>query len=153
MSQVNLRSAFARFATGVAVLGFERDGIRHGMTVTSLTSVSLDPPLLLVSIRHASKAHDYLMSAPFSVNVLAADQEDLAHHFAGIGHGQPVWIDGAHAPHLDGVLAWFECVPYQQVEVADHTLLIGQITDYESTDGNTLAITYTGFTEIEGPVL
>lgn len=148
-----VRGAFARFATGVAVLGFQRDGVRHGMTITSLTPVSLDPALLLVSIRHASKAHDYLLSAPFSVNVLAAEQEDLAHHFANIGEGQPVWVDGEHAPHLEGVLAWFECVPYQQVEVADHTLLIGRIIDFESGDGNTLALTYTGFTEIEGPVL
>ena len=73
---------------------------RHGITVNSFTSVSMDPPLVLVSIARTAKAHDELAGRPFAVNILGAEQRLLALHFAGRQGPEPRWVEGAAAPRL-----------------------------------------------------
>lgn len=79
-----LRQAFGKFPTGVTVVTwFDEDGI-NGITVNSFTSVSLEPPLALVSIDKKANSYKQLQNKPFTINILADDQEAIAWQFAGV---------------------------------------------------------------------
>lgn len=136
--QLHLRGSFSRFATGVAVVSFEASGGRHAITVNSFTSVSMEPPLVLVSIGKSTKTHDELAGRPFTVNILGAEQEDLAKHFSGRPNREPVWVEGDVAPRLSGVLAWFACTPWAAYEGGDHTLYLGEVQEYDYRRGDAL---------------
>jgi len=109
------------------------EGMR-GVTVNSFTSVSLDPALVLVSIGRGAKAAVALRDAPFTVNVLAADQLDLAWTFAGrpVDGARVRWDgrDGGVA-HLRGSAAWFECVPWDAFDAGDHVLFLGDVVAHD----------------------
>ena len=78
-----LRQAFGKFPTGVTVVTwFDQDG-KKGITVNSFTSVSLEPPLALISIDKKAKSYTQLQNKPFTINVLAADQEAIACNLQG----------------------------------------------------------------------
>jgi flavin reductase (DIM6/NTAB) family NADH-FMN oxidoreductase RutF len=79
----HLRSCLSRFVTGVAVVSYLADGEPRGVTVNSFTSVSMDPPLILVSLARTAKAACHLSEVPFTINVLKASQFDIAMQFAG----------------------------------------------------------------------
>jgi len=101
-----LRSCLGRFGTGVCVVTVAGDGEPHGLTVNAFMAVSLDPPLVLVSISKRSRGHDLLPGTPFAVNVLGAEQEAVARHFSGDPHPEAVhWEEGGIAPRLGGTLA------------------------------------------------
>jgi Conserved protein/domain typically associated with flavoprotein oxygenases, DIM6/NTAB family len=140
-----LRSCFGRFATGVTVVTYTVGGERYGITVNAFTSVSLDPPLLLVSIDRRAKACSKLEGTPFAVNILSAEQQDVALHFAGRPQEALVlqWEEGEVAPRLGGVLAWIECVPWRAYDGGDHVLYLGEIKNFHYRDGQPL-IFYTG---------
>jgi hypothetical protein len=99
-----LRSTLGRFATGVAVVTFDAGDGPRGVTVNSFTSVSLEPPLVLVSIAKTASAHDRLRDRAFCVNVLGAEQEPIARRFAGGDAGVEPGFDerGDRAPRLAG---------------------------------------------------
>ena len=78
----HLRGCLGRFATGVAVVSYAVNGEACGLTVNSFTSVSLDPPLVLVSLARKARACEHLGQQPFAINVLRADQLDVAMQFA-----------------------------------------------------------------------
>src|SRR5215472_42345 len=78
------RHALGRFASGITVITVHHEGRPHGMTVNSFVSVSLDPPLILVSLDNRSFMHRVLPGiGRFGISVLAQDQEALSNHFAG----------------------------------------------------------------------
>lgn len=135
MDPRTLRSAFGRFATGVTVITCRTaDGRAHGATVTAFTPVSLDPPLVQVALTRTSKACDYLDGAPYAVNVLAADQRDLAMHFAGRPGSDPVpWRDGPTAPVLAGTAATISCRPWRSDDGGDHLLFLGEVAEASTT--------------------
>ncbi len=133
-----LRGSLGRFATGVAVVTFDAPTKRHGLTVNSFTSVSMKPPLVLVSIQSNVHAHDLLRGVPFTINILGAEQRDLAMHFAGKPNLEPQWIEGQHAPRLAGVLSWFECTPWAEHTAGDHTLFIGEVQEFDYRAGDAL---------------
>jgi flavin reductase len=137
-----LRGCLGRFATGVAVVTFDgfADGTakRHGLTVNSFTSVSLDPPMVLVAIQRSVRAHALLTGRPFTVNVLGAEQRDIAMHFAGRPNTEPAWIEGAHAPRLAGPASWFECTPWTEHDGGDHTLFLGKVEHFGHRPGDCL---------------
>ena len=135
-----LRSCFGHFATGVTVVSYELDGERRGATVNGFTSVSLDPPLILVSFARTAKACGALEGRPFVVNVLAESQLDLALHFAGRPKEgfTPPWVDRAAVPRLRGGVAWLECEPWKSYDGGDHVLYIGEVTHYDSRRGSPL---------------
>ncbi|GAX91268.1 flavin reductase family protein [Effusibacillus lacus] len=145
MDKRELRYCFGRFATGVTVVTYAAEGERYGITVNSFTSVSLDPPLLLVSIDRQAKACNKLEGKPFVVNILSVGQEDLAMHFAGRPkEGVDIkWQDGEDSPRLDNILAWFECKPWQTYDGGDHVLYLGEIQNFHYRDGQPLVF-YTG---------
>jgi flavin reductase (DIM6/NTAB) family NADH-FMN oxidoreductase RutF len=144
----HFRGSLGRFATGVAIVTFDGATKRHGITVNSFTSVSMDPPLVLVSIARSAKAHDELAGRPFSVNILGAEQRWLALHFAGRPGPDPVWVEGATAPRLANVLAYFECTAWAAYDGGDHSLYLGQVQDFHYRNGDALAFANGSFTTI-----
>lgn len=141
------RGSLGRFATGVAVVTFDTStnsagsgSRRRGITVNSFTSVSMEPPLVLVSIARTTAAHDDLEGRPFTVNVLGAEQEQLASHFAGKPKAgfEPLWVEGTTAPRLSGVLSYFQCTPWAAYDGGDHTLFLGEVQDFDYRAGDAL---------------
>jgi flavin reductase (DIM6/NTAB) family NADH-FMN oxidoreductase RutF len=134
-----LRDAFGCFMTGVTVVTTLHEGKPLGFTANSFSSVSLDPPLLLVSIANRSvNLAAFAHGAGFAVNVLSEGQKELSARFA-----RPVddrfadlyWRSGpAGNPVLAGVSAWFDCALEQAVPAGDHTILIGRIAGFEASD-------------------
>lgn len=146
--QLRLRGSLGRFATGVAIVTFDTAHSRHGITVNSFTSVSMNPPLVLVSIAKTTRSHSELKQRPFTVNILGAEQEDLARHFAGKPSGEPRWVDGTIAPRLSGVLAYFECMPWAAYDGGDHTLYLGEVVAFDYRTGDALGFVNSRFTTI-----
>ena len=146
-----LRSCLGRFVTGVTVVTFDGGGRRHGITVNSFTSVSLDPPLVLVSVARTARSHDALHGRPFCVNVLGAEQEDVARAFAGGGDAVPSWHESADPPRLSNVLAHLSCRPWRAYGGGDHTLFLGEVTGYAYRDGDALAYANSRFTTVAEP--
>lgn len=137
-----------RFATGVAVVTFRAQDGPKGVTVNSFTSVSMSPPLVLVSVAQTARSHDALRGRAFCVNVLGAEQEAVARLFAGSGTGSVEWHQGGIAPRLRGVLAHLECRPWRDYEGGDHTLFLGEVVDFDYRDGDALGYHSSGFTSI-----
>lgn len=131
-----LRRALGQFATGVTIVTCrDFEGQARGLTVNSFTSVSLDPPLVLWSLRNNSTSlQAFERASHFAVNVLSEDQVEVSRRFASqmtdkfsIGH----WVDGlGGAPVLAGAAAVFECETYQSVDAGDHRLLLGRIAAF-----------------------
>ena len=132
------RSAMRRFPAGIAVVTLVADGRPTGLTVGSLISLSLEPPLVGVSIGHHSQLHEPLReTGRFVVNVLGGDQADLAQHFARSVPPIVLWSgvvtrpSGTPEPLLDGALAWLECAVVSQHEAGDHTFFVADVLSVE----------------------
>lgn len=148
----HFRQLLGRFTTGVTVITTRLpDGRPAGMTANSLSSVSLDPPLLSACIDHTAELHDALIAAPgFVVNILSAHQEALSRRFAanhldrfdGVGYRDS---PSGH-PMLDGALAWIECSPHATFPGGDHTILIGRVLHGGITDVAPLVYYRGGYT-------
>jgi flavin reductase (DIM6/NTAB) family NADH-FMN oxidoreductase RutF len=130
----HLRRSVGQFVTGVTVVTYDLDGSPRGVTVNSFTSVSVDPPLILVSIARTARAAAGLRGSPLVVNVLAADQHDLARHFAGQYQDglQIPWSGHHQLPRLRGAVAWIECRPYAEVDAGDHILFLSRVTAHHT---------------------
>lgn len=135
-----LRDAFGSFMTGVTVVTCrDADGRPLGFTANSFSSVSLDPPLLLVSIARTSANYGAFTSAKgFAVNILSEGQKDISNTFARPVEdrfGSVYWKNSANgSPLLAGVSAWFDCALHQCVAAGDHAILIGRVLDFAATD-------------------
>jgi flavin reductase (DIM6/NTAB) family NADH-FMN oxidoreductase RutF len=133
---LDLRRAFGAFATGVTIVTtIDGDGQPTGFTANSFSSVSLDPPLVSVSIaRSAFGISHFTDGSSLAINVLAENQRDLSNRFASRGIDKFAgvrWSAGlTGAPRLEGVVAWFDCENFQQVDAGDHVILIGRVVDY-----------------------
>mgnify|MGYP003499420291 FL=1 len=135
-----LRQAFGKFPTGVTVVTwFDQDG-KKGITVNSFTSVSLEPPLALISIDKKAKSYTQLQNKHFTINVLEADQEAIAWQFAGREQeGLTIpWNDEGDSPSIDGVAAYFKCKPWQEYDAGDHVLFIGEIIEFNRQEADSL---------------
>ena len=137
-----LRNCFGRFATGVTIITWlDDDGGRHGVTVNSFTSVSLDPALVLISIDNHAKAHNALKNRSFVVNILSALQERHAWQFAGRQQeGLEIeWLDDTeNGPRLKGAIATIECTPWAEHEAGDHMLFLGKVENFSYSDEESL---------------
>ena len=137
LGQRRFRDAMGLFPTGVTLLTTRApDGVDHGMTANSVTSVSLDPLLLLVCVEHASRLHGALLaSGLWAVSVLPADAEALSRRLARRGHSTAEAL--ATVPHrrgartgalvLDGALSTIECGTWATHPGGDHTVVIGEV--------------------------
>ncbi|MBC7497878.1 MAG: flavin reductase family protein [Sphingomonadaceae bacterium] len=135
-----LRDAFGAFATGVTVVTAVGADGRVGLTANSLTSVSLDPPLLLFCPARSASALPTLRSARrFAVNVLAADQAHVADRFARRGvdrFADATWDDLDGLPVLAGALASFVCTLDAEHDGGDHVIVVGRVAAMRSHDGS-----------------
>jgi flavin reductase len=136
-----LRALMRRFPAGVAVVTVEAGGLRAGLTVASLVSLSLEPPLVGFAIRRDAALHELLRdTSAFVISLLGAGQEALAQHFA---RGVPpiaLWEgialrDAEGPPQLEGALGWLRCRTAQEYETGDHTFFVGEVESAEPGPG------------------
>jgi flavin reductase (DIM6/NTAB) family NADH-FMN oxidoreductase RutF len=138
------RRACGRFATGITIASvLDANGTPHGLTVNSFTSVSLDPPLILICLGHAVTTIDAFRQARhFGINVLAEDQQALSDRFARKGHDRfdgLAWYRGeSGVPLLHGVLATIECRLHQRFTSGDHDIFVGEMVGVHSGEGEPL---------------
>ncbi|MCM8745248.1 flavin reductase family protein [Thermomicrobium sp. CFH 73360] len=126
----HFRRTLGRFATGVTVVTVARPEGPHGMTANAFLSVSLDPPLVLVSVDRRARMHAYLgETSRYGVSILARDQEIAARHFAGKPQPgfDPVFRWVAGVPLLEGAVAQLVCDVWERVAAGDHTLVLGRV--------------------------
>lgn len=135
---VDFRRAVSLFATGIAVVSCDGlDGEICGMTVNSFTSISLDPPTVVVSLK-AGKSHRAISRrGGYGVSVLSREQEPYSLHFSGRPQEavSPEFVVREHIPTLKDSLAWFECVTVNCIQIHDHTLFVGRVTACGAADG------------------
>lgn len=146
MDDRQFRTAMGKFATGVTVIATDVDGDVHGMTANAFMSVSLDPKLVVISIGEKARILEKIkQSKTFSVNILAADQQELSMIFAGqLKEHRDVEferLDGK--PVLKGAVAQIACEVSAEHLEGDHTLFIGRVTDIHLEDAEPL-IFYSG---------
>lgn len=140
----SFRRAMGAYATGVTVVSAARsDGRMSGITVNSLTSVSLTPPLLLWCLGEASERYGVFAEAEmWGVTVLAAHDEALAHRFARaetetIAAAEAVWLGGA--PVLGEGLAHFACRTFDRRVAGDHLVIVGEVLEFQTRPGAALS--------------
>ena len=129
------RHALAHWATGVAVLTCRWQTRPYALTVTSFSSVSLDPPLVLVCIGKQSRFHaPVTATGAWAVSVLAREQGALARRFAAHGRAYATQFDDvattaapSGAPVLDGSLVWLDCRTAALHDAGDHTIVVGEV--------------------------
>jgi flavin reductase (DIM6/NTAB) family NADH-FMN oxidoreductase RutF len=130
-----LRRAMRLWATGVTVVTALSDGQKHGMTVTSFTSLALEPPLVLVSLEQLARTHDMVeRSGRFGVTILAHDQQEISDRFGGrIDDSLDRFEDletetlRSGVPFVKGGLAYFDCQVVAMHPAGTHTLFIGEV--------------------------
>jgi flavin reductase (DIM6/NTAB) family NADH-FMN oxidoreductase RutF len=134
------RALFRRWPTGVSVVVADYEGRRAGLTVNSLVSLSLDPPLIAISLALTASLYEVLRGAgEWAVSMLAADQEQLAQHFARSVPPLVQW-DGIAVRDdeprlLAGAVGWLHARTAQEVPAGDHTVFVGAVEGLEQGPG------------------
>ena len=155
------RHVLGHFATGVTIITTQSEERPIGFTANAFTSVSLDPPLVLVCIGNTnSSLAAVLASGVFVVNVLAAEQEDLARVFAKNGPAKNahfaniVYQRGSTGvPILADDLAWIECRIYATHPAGDHIIVIGEVVALGSRPGTPLVFADGHYVTLPAPTL
>lgn len=140
------RNTLGKFSSGITVVTTIDEGNVHGMTANAFVSVSLDPPLVLVSVDHKAKTHQILMKTKrYGISILRHDQEHVSQHFAG----RPldlvpdfIWQD--EIPLIKGSIAHLVCDVVDEHVAGDHTLYIGKVNWVSSDQEADPLIFYSG---------
>lgn len=130
-----LRAAMHAWTSGVTVVTAAYKGDQHGMTVNSFTSVSLEPPLIIISLQDTARTRELVYHAQaFGVTILSAAQEEISERFAGRTADSERRMAGLEietlvtgAPFLKGGLAYFDCRVRQSVDVGPNTMFIAEV--------------------------
>lgn len=153
------RRAMGAFATGVGVVTCVSDGMDHAMTANSIASVSLHPPLILVSVQRTTRFWEAISQQRYwGVSVLPAQARDVAVWFATSGRRLEGQLD--RVPYrrnergvalLDGALSQFECRTYRIVPAGDHDVVIGEVEAVHHGDSEAAALVYwrSGYRHLE----
>lgn len=150
-----LRNAFGKFMTGVTVVTtVDSSGSPIGFTANSFSSVSLDPPLLLVCPAKSLSSFDIFSNCShFHVSVLADNQEPISNIFASNHEDRfsdVEWTpDENGCPKIDNALASFSCSREQSIEAGDHIIMLGKVTNYASTEGQGLGYGEGGYFSLD----
>lgn len=131
----DLRVAMRRWATGVTIVAATHDGTTSGMTVSSFTSVSLEPPQVLVCIEQGTRTHAAIsQSGAFAVSLLNGDQAALSSRFGGQVNetesrfaGVPTYAQSTGSPILEGAIAFLDCRVVAAHEAETHTIFVGLV--------------------------
>jgi flavin reductase (DIM6/NTAB) family NADH-FMN oxidoreductase RutF len=149
------RAALGRFSCGITILtARDQKGRDHGMTVSAFCSVSLEPPLVLVSVGHDASMHGLMMRAEsVGISVLSSVQEPLSRRFAdpesdrfdGVGYAR----GEKGVALLDDALVHLECDVIDRHEAGDHTIIICAVERAEAFDGRPLLYYRGGYAQLE----
>jgi len=130
------RDLIGRFATGITVITTRAEDEVRAMTANSITSVSLDPLLVLVCVEKRASMHDLLLeSEVFAVNILGEEQRAISEMFARRSEldepmGGVPYIEGeTGSPLLEGAIGWLDCEVWQTYDGGDHTIVVGRVID------------------------
>jgi flavin reductase len=149
LAATDFRKAMGCFATGVTIITVDEDGEIHGMTANAFSSVSLDPPLVLVCVDHRAKTHAHLHARKrFGVNVLSSTQQAISEYYAqssefekhqhAEGAGARFTRTAHGTPVLEGALAYLECRLHSAQPAGDHTIFIAEVEHVELHEGEPL---------------
>lgn len=147
LTTTDFRKAMGCFATGVTIITVDQDGEIHGMTANAFSSVSLDPPLILVCVDQRAKTHAHLHARKrFGVNVLSSGQRTISEYYAksSVAHQHAEeagasFVRTAHGtPVLEGALAYLECRLHSTQPAGDHTIFIAEVEQVEIREGEPL---------------
>ena len=151
MTDIDLRSVMSEFATGVTAVTLDSEP-PHGITVNAFTSVSLDPPLVLVCLDHDTEAHRRLVTGEathYCANILSADQLILGEYFAGMAEEDidpfeehPTETATTGAPVFSESLGYVDCSVHEAVEAGDHTVYIGRVEAASLRESDHDGLTY-----------
>lgn len=134
-----LRKALGAFVTGVTVVTtHDEDGVPRGFTANSFTSVSLDPPLVLVCLANTAGSYQAFATASgYAINILAETQREVSNTFATRSADRfscVEWRKGpAGNPIFEGTVAWLDCEMHETIEAGDHMVLIGRVVGFNAT--------------------
>ncbi len=139
------KKAMSQFATGVTVVTTIYRGQPIGITASSFSSLSLDPPLVLVSLSKKLFTHDVISdSGSFAVNILGAAHHELGMRFAGMIPGVEDRFAGLNVqtavtgcPILSESIAWVDCHVWEMYDGGDHTIFVGQVVDVQASESDT----------------
>jgi flavin reductase (DIM6/NTAB) family NADH-FMN oxidoreductase RutF len=151
-----------QFATGVTIITVDLEGEVHGMTANAFASVSLDPPLVLVCVDHATRTHAHLHAKKrFGINVLREDQRAISEYYARAerDHEHAETEAGARfdrtkqgTPMLRGSLAFLECRLNSAEVAGDHTIFIAEVEDVVVREGEPLLFFRAKYRKVGGEV-
>jgi flavin reductase (DIM6/NTAB) family NADH-FMN oxidoreductase RutF len=143
INPTTLRDALRFWTTGVTIVSAAQDGRSHGMTANSFTSLSLEPPLVLVSLEKRTRTHDLVQQAgAYAVSVLAQDQQSISDRFAGRdSENSQRFADldtfelQTGSPILSAALAYFDCEVDSTHDAGTHTLFVGRVVALGQQEG------------------
>jgi flavin reductase (DIM6/NTAB) family NADH-FMN oxidoreductase RutF len=156
----DFRATVGTFATGVTVITTRGDEHSYGMTANAFSSVSLDPPLVLVCVISPSEGRDQIaQNGCFAVNILHAEQEPISRYFASRDRprGRDAFGEVSHklgasgSPIIDGVVGYLDCKLHTSHDAGDHEIFIGEVLELGfSPDGTPLVFHGGGYKLIAG---
>jgi flavin reductase len=136
----DFRGVMRRYPTGVTIVTTVLEGKLKGFTANAFSSVSADPPTVLICVNRKARSHPFIAQAGrFCVNVLGLEQRELAERFA-TGEGDPFEtaayrVETTGSPILDGVLGYFDCELAEEHSAGTHTIFLGSVVACGSRDG------------------
>jgi flavin reductase (DIM6/NTAB) family NADH-FMN oxidoreductase RutF len=155
VSPDEFRSVLGRFPSGVTVVTTKgADGSDEGMTVSAFSSVSLEPPLVLICIEKNASAYEALTIAPgFVVNVLSASQEQIARRFSIVDIDRFEGVGYSRSRNgytiIDDVLGVIECRRVTNHDAGDHTIIVGEVETTRAETGTPLLYYRGGYAQLE----
>jgi flavin reductase len=147
------RGVMGRFATGVTVMTATADGVPHGMTANAVSSVSLDPRLVLVCVERSTVMAERVQRAgAFALSLLTAGQAEISDRFADgdrpDGDEQFAGVEVAAAatgsPILAGAMAWLDCRVWETYDGGDHVIVVGEVVDLAEVSDDAPLLYYRG---------
>lgn len=135
LDEQSLRDTLRFWASGVTVVSVAHQGLQHGMTVNSFTSLSLDPPLVLVSLERGTRTHDLVDQAGvYAVTLLEQGQKILSERFAGRESEESdrflnvaTFTEESGSPILKEGMSFFDCRVHSSHAVGSHTIFVGEV--------------------------
>jgi flavin reductase (DIM6/NTAB) family NADH-FMN oxidoreductase RutF len=152
LDSAEFRRVLGHWASGVAVVTTQQgDGRPCGLTANAISSLSLDPPLVLTCVEKTADTHDCIVSNRFfAISVLAEDGERLARRFAAPGldnkfDGVAFREESTGAPVLEDALAWVDCRLHAQYDGGDHSIFVGHVMAGGARDAGALLYYRSGY--------
>jgi flavin reductase (DIM6/NTAB) family NADH-FMN oxidoreductase RutF len=145
VNPTELRKAFGGFVTGVTVVtALDEHGVPRGLTANSFTSVSMNPPLVLVCIDKKASSHlVFSQTAAFAVSVLSASQRHVSNLFASKAADKfdhcETFAAATGTPLIRDAVCWFDCTVHKHIDAGDHLLVLGEVKAFHHTTGTPLA--------------